>query len=51
MLRKLDKKKTLGRLKSGDLFPETTINLQDIKIIKEKKETKENIIAQDTIII
>ncbi|MEE9377469.1 MAG: hypothetical protein V3V33_05490 [Candidatus Lokiarchaeia archaeon] len=46
-----DKKKTFGRLKSGDMFPETTINLQDIKIIKEKKETKENIIAQDTIII
>ncbi|NVM37939.1 MAG: hypothetical protein HWN81_20265 [Candidatus Lokiarchaeota archaeon] len=46
-----DKKKTFGRLKSGDLFPETTINLQDIKIIKEKKEMKENIIAQDTIII
>lgn len=46
-----DKKKTFGRLKSGDLFPETTINLQDIKIIKEKKEKKENIIAQDTIII
>ncbi len=46
-----DKKKTFGRLKSGDMFPETTINLQDIKIIKEKKEEKENIIAQDTIII
>jgi hypothetical protein len=46
-----EKKKTFGRLNSGDLFPKTTINLHDIKIIEQKKEKKENIIAQDTIII
>lgn len=46
-----EKKKSFGRLKSGDTFPKTTINLQDIKIIKQKKERKEEIIAQDTIFI
>ncbi|MFW9900522.1 MAG: hypothetical protein ACFFDY_04450 [Candidatus Thorarchaeota archaeon] len=43
-----DKKKAFGRLNSGEIFPKTTINLQDIEFIKEKKE---KIVAQDTIII
>jgi hypothetical protein len=43
-----DKKKTFGRLDSGEIFPKTTISLQDIEIIKDKKEKKEKIIAQDT---
>ena len=46
-----EKKKTFGRLKSRNTFPKTTIHLQDIKIIKQKKERQEEIIAQDTIII
>ena len=46
-----EKKKTFGRLDSGDMFPETTINLQDIEIVKQKKEKRENIISQDIIII
>ena len=46
-----EKKKTFGRLNSGETFPKTIINLQDIKIIKQKKEEREEIIAQDTIII
>ena len=46
-----EKRKTFGRLDSGELFPKTMINLQDIEIIKDKKEKKENIMAQDTIII
>ena len=45
------KKKTFGRLDSGEIFPKTTINLQDIEIIKDKKEKKEKIIAQNTITI
>jgi len=46
-----DKKKTFGRLDSGEMFPKTTINLQDVEILKDKKQQKEKIIAQDTIII
>ena len=46
-----DKKKAFGRLNSGEMFPKTTINLQDVEIMKDKKEKKEKIIAQDTIII
>lgn len=46
-----EKKKTFGRLNSGETFPKTTINLQDIKITKQKKEKLEEIIAQNTIII
>ncbi len=46
-----DKKKTFGRLHSGEMFPKTTINLQDVEIMKVKNEKKEKIIAQDTIII
>ena len=46
-----EKKKSFGRLESGDMFPKTTINLQDIEIKKDKKDKRENIIAQDTIII
>ncbi len=46
-----EKKKTFGRLDSGEKFPKTTINLQDIEIKKDKKEKKEKIIAHDTIII
>jgi hypothetical protein len=46
-----DKKNTFGRLDSGDMFPKTTINLQDVEILQGKKEQKEKIIAQDTIII
>lgn len=46
-----DKKKTFGRLNSGEMFPKTKINLQDVEIIKDKKGNKEKIIAQDTIII
>ena len=46
-----EKKKSFGRLDSGKMFPKTKINLQDIEIKKDKKEKKENIIAQDTIII
>ena len=46
-----EKKKSFGRLESGDMFPKTTINLQDIETKRDKKEMKENIIAQDTIII
>ncbi len=46
-----DKKKSFGRLSSGEMFPKTTINLQDIEFTKGDKVKKENIIAQDTIII
>jgi len=46
-----EKKKTFGRLNSGKIFPKTTINLQDIKTTKLKKKTREEVIAQDTIII
>jgi hypothetical protein len=46
-----DKKKSFGRLNSGEKFPKTTINLQDIEFKKGDKDRKENIIAQDTIII
>lgn len=45
------KKKSFGRLNSGEKFPKTTINLQDIEFMKGKKEIKQNIIAEDTIII
>jgi hypothetical protein len=45
------KRNSFGRLNSGELFPKTTINLQDIEIKKIEKKKKENIIAQDTIII
>ena len=43
-----DKKKAFGRLNSGEIFPKTTINLQDVELVEEKTE---KIIAQDTIII
>jgi len=46
-----EKKKSFGRLDSGEMFPKTTINLQDVEIRRDKKEKKENIIAQDIIII
>ncbi|MFX1377954.1 MAG: hypothetical protein ACFFA4_02575 [Promethearchaeota archaeon] len=46
-----EKRKTFERIKSGENFPRTTINLQDIEIITDKKERKENILAQDIIII
>lgn len=46
-----EKKKTFSRLICGDLFPKTTINLQDIKISGEKDKNKEDIIAQDIITI
>ncbi len=45
------KKKAFGRLNSGEMFPKTTINLQDIEIMKGDKDRKKNLIAQDTIII
>ncbi|MFX0143699.1 MAG: hypothetical protein ACFE9C_06435, partial [Candidatus Hodarchaeota archaeon] len=46
-----EKRKTFGRLSRGELFPKTTINLQDVEILENKKEKKENVIAQDIIII
>ncbi|MFX1320234.1 MAG: hypothetical protein ACFFAQ_01190 [Promethearchaeota archaeon] len=46
-----EKKKTFGRLNCGEYFPKTTINLQDIKISGAKDKKKEDIIAQDIIII
>ncbi|MFW9971235.1 MAG: hypothetical protein ACFFDF_13665 [Candidatus Odinarchaeota archaeon] len=46
-----EKKKSFGRLDSGEMFPKTTINLQDIEIFNDTKERKENLIAQDIIII
>ena len=46
-----EKKKTFGRLNSGESFPKTTINLQDVKITEQKRKKKEDIIAHDTIII
>jgi hypothetical protein len=46
-----EKKKTLGRLSSGDLFPQTEVRLQDIKITKKHQKTKQDILAQQTIII
>ncbi len=46
-----NKKKTFGRLDGGEMFPKTTINLQDVELMKDKKEQKEKIIAQNTIII
>jgi hypothetical protein len=46
-----EKKKAFGRLESGENFPKTTINLQNIKTTKQKRKMKENIIAQDIIII
>ncbi len=42
------KKKAFGRLISGERFPKTTINLQDVEFAEEKKE---KIVAQDTIVI
>ncbi|MHA2182738.1 MAG: hypothetical protein ACXAAH_15060, partial [Promethearchaeota archaeon] len=44
-----EKKKTFGRLSSGENFPKTIINLQDIKILNLKHKSKENILAQNTI--
>jgi len=38
-------------LNCGEKFPETTINLQDIKISGAKDKKKEDIIAQDVITI
>ena len=46
-----EKKKSFGRLNSGEVFPRTTINLHDITVTGQKKERKENIIGKDTIII
>jgi hypothetical protein len=46
-----EKKKTFGRLHSDENFPKTTINLQDIKIATHKKKKKEDIIAQEVIVI
>jgi len=46
-----EKKKTFGRLNSGESFPKTTINLQDVKTFEQKRKKKEDIIAHDTIII
>ena len=46
-----EKKKSFGRLNSGEEFPKTTIHLQDITIVGQKKKMKENIIEEDTIII
>lgn len=46
-----EKKKSFGRLNSGEIFPRTIINLQDITIVGQKKHMKENIIGKDTIII
>ncbi|MFW9826139.1 MAG: hypothetical protein ACFFEY_00785 [Candidatus Thorarchaeota archaeon] len=43
-----DKKKSFGRLSSGEIFPRTTINLQDVEFVKKNTE---KILAQDTIII
>jgi hypothetical protein len=43
-----DKRKAFSRLDTGEIFPKTTINLQDVEFIEEKTE---KIIAQDTIII
>ena len=45
------KKKTFGRLESDELFPKTQIHLQDIKVVKEKRKTKESIISQDIILV
>ncbi|MFX1410262.1 MAG: hypothetical protein ACFFA6_07910 [Promethearchaeota archaeon] len=47
----IEKKRSFGRLNSGANFPETTINLQDVKISKGKHKKKEDIIAHDRIII
>ncbi|MHA2122859.1 MAG: hypothetical protein ACW990_16800, partial [Promethearchaeota archaeon] len=46
-----EKKKTFGRLTSGDFFPQTEIRLQDIKTRKKHQKTKQDIVAQQTIII
>jgi hypothetical protein len=46
-----EKKKTFGRLRSRDSFPRTKINLQDIKTSKQKRKTKDEILAQEVIII
>ncbi|MFX1314565.1 MAG: hypothetical protein ACFE9T_01785 [Promethearchaeota archaeon] len=46
-----EKKKSFGRLNSGKNFPETTINLQDVKISKVKHKKEKDIIAHDIIII
>ncbi|MFX0153563.1 MAG: hypothetical protein ACFE9Q_03460 [Candidatus Hodarchaeota archaeon] len=46
-----EKKKTFGRLNSGEMFPKTTIKLQDIEIIQNKKNRKENVIAKDIIFV
>ena len=46
-----EKKKTFERLNSGESFPKTTINLQDVKTSEQKRKKKEDIIAHDTIII
>jgi hypothetical protein len=46
-----EKKKSFGRLNSGNAFPKTKIDLQDIKISKRKSKKKEDIIAHETIII
>ncbi|MFX0023814.1 MAG: hypothetical protein ACFE9S_15920 [Candidatus Hermodarchaeota archaeon] len=46
-----DKKKSFGRLNSSKLFPKTTINLQDIKVMKGVRKKKQTILEQDTIII
>lgn len=46
-----EKKKSFGRLKSGEIFPRTIINLYDITITGQKKDKKENIIGKNTIII
>jgi hypothetical protein len=46
-----EKMKTFGRLSSGDLFPQTEVRLQDIKITKKHQKTKQDILAQQIIII
>lgn len=46
-----EKKKSFGRLHSDEIFPKTTINLQDIKITTQKRKGEENIIAHEVIII
>jgi len=46
-----EKKKAFGRLDNEDSFPKTEISLQDIKISGQKKKKKEEILAQEKIII
>ncbi|MFW9866597.1 MAG: hypothetical protein ACFFEN_10920 [Candidatus Thorarchaeota archaeon] len=46
-----EKKKTFGRLNTGEKFPKTTINLQNIEITKKKHKENEDVVAQNIITI